>query len=49
MARGDTHVLEQVGVSPETWRMAQGLKPHPDELVIQSILDGDEPRHPVPW
>ena len=32
MARRDTHVLEQLGVSPETWRMAQGLKPPPEEL-----------------
>jgi hypothetical protein len=43
------HVREQMGVNPETWGMAQGLKPHPEELLIQPVLDGDEPRHPMPW
>jgi hypothetical protein len=39
----------QMGVSPETWGLACGLTPHPDELEIEPLGPGDEPRHPRPW
>jgi len=40
---------KQMGVSPETWGLAWGFKPHPDELTMQPVLQGDEPRHPRAW
>ncbi len=40
---------KQMGVSPETWGLACGLKPHPDELTIEPVPDADEPRHPRTW
>ena len=39
----------QIGVSPETWGLACGLPPHPDELKIEPVPPGDEPRHPRAW
>jgi len=40
---------KQMGVSPETWGLAWGLKPHPDELKIEPVLQGDESRYPQIW
>ena len=39
----------QMGVSPEAWGLACGLAPHPDELKIEPVPAGDEPRQPDAW
>jgi hypothetical protein len=34
---------KQLAISPETFGLTQGLKPHPEELCLQAIEPGEEP------
>jgi hypothetical protein len=43
VADASDDLKRQMGISPETWGLVTGLKPHPEEIVLKPRTDWGEP------